>query len=55
MKSLILSVAFIVTAVFCSAQSIERDVVASSGDHFEGANASISWTLGEIATETYSN
>jgi hypothetical protein len=30
-------------------------VVASSGDHFEGTNASISWTLGEIATETYSN
>jgi len=36
-------------------QSIERDIVASSGDYFEGAGISLSWTLGEVATETYAN
>jgi hypothetical protein len=30
-------------------------VISSSGDYFEGSNASISWTLGEIATETFTN
>ena len=38
-----------------TAQSVSPEVVASAGDYFEGINASLSWTLGEIATETYSN
>ncbi|MBN1340491.1 MAG: hypothetical protein JXA03_14270 [Bacteroidales bacterium] len=38
---------------FSHAQSIERDVVASSGDYFENGGISLSWTLGELATETY--
>ncbi len=54
MKTLIFSTLFVVTTLFCYSQSIERDVVASSGDYFEGTNVSLSWTLGEIATETYS-
>ncbi len=40
---------------FTYAQSIERDVIANSGDYYEGTNVSLSWTVGEIATETYSN
>ena len=36
-----------------SAQSVSPEVISSSGDYFEGPNASLSWTLGEIATETY--
>ena len=36
-------------------QSVERDVIAGSGDYFEGAGISLSWTLGELATDTYSN
>jgi len=55
MKTLILTIVFLVGALICSAQSIERDVVASSGDYYEGANISLSWTLGEIAVETYDN
>lgn len=39
----------------CMSQSIERSVVASAGDYYESANVSLSWTLGEIATETYSS
>jgi len=55
MKTQILLIVFLAGVLICSAQSIERDVVASSGDYYEGANISISWTLGEIATETYNN
>jgi hypothetical protein len=53
MKTKILSFVFIVATLLCYSQSIERDVVAGSGDYFEGTNSSLSWTLGEIATETY--
>ena len=55
MKTQILTIVFLAGAIICSAQSIERDVVASSGDYFEGTDISLSWTLGEIATETYDN
>lgn len=53
MKTQILLIVFIAGTIFCAAQSIEREVVASSGDYFENANFSLSWTIGEIATETY--
>lgn len=55
MKTPILLFAFLAGTMFCAAQSIERDVVASSGDYFEGADISLSWTLGEVATDTYMN
>jgi len=35
-------------------QSVTPDVIASSGDYQEGSTASVSWTLGEIVTETLS-
>lgn len=47
--SVALLIPFIITA-----QSVSPEVISSSGDYFEGVNASLSWTLGEIATETYS-
>ena len=54
MKAIILSVLFFSATLLSYSQSIERDVVASSGDYYEGTNVSLCWTLGEIATETYS-
>lgn len=48
---IILTGTLIVSTLF--SQSIERDVVASSGDYFEAGGISISGTLGEIAIETY--
>ncbi|MCF8403897.1 MAG: hypothetical protein K9H58_08130 [Bacteroidales bacterium] len=54
MKTFFLTIlTILIGAGFLMAQSIERNVIASSGDYFEGANISLSWTLGEIATETY--
>lgn len=35
------------------AQSVSPEVISSAGDYYENSNGSLSWTLGEIATETY--
>ena len=40
-------------SVAVTAQSVSPEVIASSGDYYENSNGSLSWTLGEIATETY--
>lgn len=34
-------------------QSLTPTVVASSGDYFTGSAATLSWTLGEVVTDTY--
>jgi len=36
-------------------QSISPQVIASGGDYYVGTNASLSWTIGELITETVSN
>lgn len=33
-------------------QSVSPEVISSGGDHFTTANAQVSWTLGEVVTET---
>ena len=45
-----------VSATFClQAQSLTPEVQASSGDFYTGGGVTLSWTLGETVTETYSN
>ena len=39
---------------FSFAQSLSHSVIGSTGEAFHSSNGSIDWTLGEIATETYS-
>jgi hypothetical protein len=48
---------FLLSAIICStqAQSLSPTVISSSGDYFTGTGGSLSWTLGEIATETLIN
>ncbi len=36
-------------------QSLSSEILTSSGDYFTSANNSLSWTIGESITETYSN
>jgi len=36
-------------------QTIDRDVVSSAGDHFIANSASVSWTIGEVATESFAS
>lgn len=37
-----------------SGQTLTPEVISSSGGYFENTNASLSWTLGETVTETFS-
>src|ERR1019366_834874 len=36
-------------------QTLSPDVLTTSGDYFTNANNSLSWTIGECITETYSS
>lgn len=38
---------------FC--QSTKPEIISASGDYFTNANATLSWTIGECITETYSS
>jgi hypothetical protein len=51
----LLTIIFICCLSTTWAQSLSPTVIASSGGYHEGANASLSWTLGELATETLDN
>jgi hypothetical protein len=42
-------------AIAMQAQSLCPSVISTSGGYSSGFSASLSWTLGEIATETFSN
>ncbi|MEZ5082109.1 MAG: hypothetical protein R2750_01450 [Bacteroidales bacterium] len=55
MKTLKLLSFFAIFPVLIYAQSVSPEVISSAGDYYEGTNVSLSWTLGEIATETYTN
>lgn len=37
------------------AQSTSPEVIGSAGDHYSNGTTQMSWTLGEISTETYSD
>ena len=53
MNRILFLIAFL--PLMCSAQTTSPEVIASSGDHFSNATGSLSWTLGETMTETFSN
>lgn len=55
MKFISLLYVSVLIPVMMMAQSVSPEVVSASGDYFDNGNVSLSWTLGEIATETYSN
>lgn len=51
MKQIFLSVSLL-TSAFCFAQSMERQVVASSGGQSNVSGTQIDWTLGEVVVGT---
>ena len=53
MKKLLLILLMIISIESIFSQSISREVNASTGEYFINSNSSISWTLGEIVTETF--
>jgi hypothetical protein len=42
-------------ACTCTGQSIARQVISTAGDYASTADASISWTIGEPVTETFTS
>ena len=44
---------FFCSSSFAFSQQVTPQVVASSGDYFVGSSSTLSWTLGEIAIDTY--
>lgn len=54
MKTLLISLLLTVSALTFG-QNIDRDVVSTAGDHYQSNNASLSWTLGEVASEPLTN
>lgn len=55
MKNILASLLPVLIPAIMMAQSVSPEVVSSAGDYYENGNVSLSWTLGEIATETYTN
>ena len=53
MKMYILLCLFIFSLGKLTAQKLERQVVASAGDHLQSGSLTLDWTLGETMVETY--
>ena len=54
MKTIILLV-FLVITVTLTGQEIQQQVIATAGNYSESETVSVSWTLGEVAIETFKN
>ena len=52
MKILLTTACALLAGQLAMAQSIQPDVIASAGEHFVGANAQLSFTVGEVVIET---
>lgn len=55
MKKLSLLLFLGIGVVVCKGQTLTPEVISSSGEHFSASPGSLSWTLGEIITESDSN
>ena len=55
MKVLILTLLLIVSGLYTQSQTLSPEVITTAGDYFTNSYASLSVTIGELATETVSN
>jgi hypothetical protein len=46
---------FLVFPLCISAQEISQEIISTSGDYSDGSSGQLSWTLGDLAVETYSS
>ena len=52
-KQLLFSALFLICSfTVCTAQSITPTVIATQGDYYSSSGGTVSWTLGEVVTET---
>lgn len=55
MKSILTICASLIFACAVSGQIVDPQVIATAGDFFQNSNGSISWTIGEPVTETFTD
>lgn len=55
MKNLYLVTFFVLTTICTNAQPVNPYVIGTAGDYFSNSTVSVSWTIGEIMGETYTN
>jgi len=46
---------FLIFPLCISAQEISQEIISSSGNYSDGSSGQLSWTLGDLAIETYSS
>ncbi len=54
MKNVYLTTLCVLTTIYVNAQSVNPDVVATSGGYFSNSTVFVAWTIGEVMGETYS-
>ncbi|MEI6852408.1 MAG: T9SS type A sorting domain-containing protein [Bacteroidota bacterium] len=54
MKKILFTFTVVLISIGSYSQSLGPEVLASSGDYFTNSNLKLSWTLGEMVTETFS-
>ncbi len=54
MKTISVLSLFIFLAFNLRAQEVSQSLISSAGDYFETENISLSWSIGEVVTETFS-
>jgi hypothetical protein len=54
MKYLFYIICFFAITESCLAQTIKPEIISTTGDYFKNTTNSLSWTLGECITETFS-
>jgi len=55
MKKILIAILAVTAVIQTFGQNARLDVIASSGDFFSNSSNSVSWTLGECITETFSS
>ena len=55
MKKFLTILSLSINIFIVNAQLVSPELISASGDYFENTNSSISFSIGEIATETFHN
>jgi len=55
MKKLLITITTILITGFIFGQSTSPELISNSGDYFDNGTNSLSWSIGECMTETYTN
>ena len=55
MKKLLITITVILFAGYVFGQSVSPELISNSGEYFDNGTVSLSWSIGECMTETYTS